>query len=363
MPNPGLIEAEDEVVIAGTIHSYARIFGSELGEQVNAKLSQKGSPAWFATLRQSRKDAGLVVYDDYRDPRFLLKEALDDDGIVHFGINNFDPEWKLVAAKLRRKLNSWFHGSLEPNLDTLLQLLEGMRFLAEKSNLPVASNILANVNRARAIEAGIYKPARPAANPEVTEEDKAFAEKLKSKKDEIIKRPPVGSEWLGAKGTRKIVISKVLHDVTENGVSIKNQLGDDPDEVVKSWLRYYPNGGEAKVADDGAVMGYSRGQAYLIGWLNAEQELASSDLKGFALPYEYIFTGNDVRDVVSGKLLSASALESTTQLLAKIKDVSLEGDFLSITPYGEILRQDEASEPLIVAVAHKNIWFSGHLPG
>lgn len=363
MPNPALLEVADEVLIAGTIHAYSRIFGTQLGEQVNETLSAKASPSWFATLRQDRKAANLVAYDDYRDPRFLLKEALDDEGIVHYGIENFDQEWKVVAATLRRKLNAWFHGSLEPNLATFIQLVEGLRFLADRSRLPIANDLMANVNRARAIQAGDYVSRKAAPVPDVAPDDKEFAERLKAKKQEIIKRPPIGSEWLGPKGTRRIVISKVLRDVTENGVSIKSQLGPDPDEVVTSWLRYYPKGGEAKVADDGAVMGYSMGQAYLIGWLNVEKNETSNEVKGFALPYEYIFTGSDVRDLVSGKLLSTDTSEPVNGLFESLKSALAEGDFLAITPYGEILKQNESAEPEIVGVAHKNIWFRGHLPG
>lgn len=363
MPNPALIETADEVSIAGTIHAYARIFGTELGEQVNKKLSQNASPNWFSTLKQDRKAANLVTYDDYRDPRFLLKEAMDDEGIVHFGIPNFDSEWKLLAATLRRKLNAWFHGSLEPNLETFVQLVEGFRFLAERSKLPIAADLMSNVNRARAIQAGLYIPNVTSELPNASPEDKEFAERLKKKKEEIVKRPPVGSEWLGAKGTRKIVISKVLRDVTENGVSIKSQLGDDPDEVITSWLRYYPKGGEAKVADDGAVMGYRMGQAYLIGWLNNSVAEDHSSIRGFALPYEYIFTGSDVRDLVSGKLLSSDAIESTTHLFGVLNSALAEGDFLSITPYGEILKLGESKESEVLAIAHKDIWFRGHLPG
>ncbi len=363
MSNPALLEVPDEVLIAGTIHAYARIFGAQLGEQVNETLSAKASPSWFATLRQDRKAANLVAYDDYRDPRFLLKEALDDEGIVHYGIENFDKEWKIVAATLRRKLNAWFHGSLEPNLATFIQLVEGFRFLADRSKLPIANDLMANVNRARAIQSGDYVSRKAAPVSDVAPDDKEFAQRLMAKKEEIIKRPPIGSEWLGPKGNRRIVISKVLRDVTENGASIKSQLGPDPDEVVTSWLRYYPKGGEAKVADDGAVMGYSMGQAYLIGWLSVEKNETSNEVKGFALPFEYIFTGSDVRDIVSGKLLSTDATEPVTELIASLKSAFAEGDFLTITPYGEILKQNDSAEPEVVCVAHKNIWFEGHLPG
>jgi hypothetical protein len=364
MSSFGLLIAEDEVAIAGTIHAFARMFGSELGEKVNAVLTERASPNWFRTLTQARKEAAQVVYEDFRDPRFLLKESLDDEGIIHLAIPNFDSDWKVAASALRRKLNSWSHGSLDANLDTFLQITQGLLFLSERSGLSIAENLKVSVNRARAIQAGLFVPEDAKPEIQLTIQDEQFVANLKSKRAEISKRPPVGSEWQGEKGTRKIIISKQLHDVTEDGVSIKDQLGTDPDAVIESWLRYYPIGGEAKVAQDGAVMGFRKGQAYLIGWLGDPAPTRSTNsLMGFALPYEYLFIQNDVRDLTSGRLLSIEATENTSELVQELGKHLKDGDFLSATAYGELFVETEGFDPQILTTVHKNIWFKGHLPG
>ncbi len=360
----GLLESDDEIAIAGTIHYFARKFGFELGEQVDLKLKTNASLNWFQTLKQARQDAGFPTYDDVHDPRFLLKECLDDKGIVHFGITGFGPEWKLNAATLRRKLNSWFHGSLEPTLTTFVQIVGLFRVLAAGSNLPISSDLLEALNRARAINSGIYEPKKESSNWPQNSDDAEFVTRLKEKKAAIQKRPPVGSEWTGTKGTRKIVISKILNDVTEQGISIKSQLGSDPDEVIKSWLRYYPLGGEAKVAEDGAVMGFKLGQAYLIGWLGQEPPNdGDRNVQGFALPFEYIFTGVDVRELTSGKLLSVDATENPAAVIKELAQQIHEGEFFGATAYGELFHERDQEEPILLARVHRDIWFKGHLPG
>lgn len=359
-----LLESEDEIAIAGIIHFFARKFGQELGDQVDSALKINASPNWFLALKQARQAAGLPTYDDVHDPRFLLKECLDDEGIVHFGISGFNLEWKVTATFLRRRLNSWYHGSIEPNLENFIQLIEPIRALAEKSRLDVEPSIRASLNRARAIQSGIYVPTTVQTQVPANADDADFAMKLAVKKAAIEKRPPVGSEWTGPRGTRKIVISKILNDVTENGISIKNQLGDNPDETLESWLRYYPLGGEAKVADDGAVMGFKLGQAYLIGWLGSEPEkVKSNEVQGFVLPYDYIFNHNDVRDLASGKLLSVDAVENPSRVIKELAKHLTEGDFFSATPYGELVLDRDLEDPLILSIIHKDVWFKGHLPG
>lgn len=364
MSSFGLLVGEDEVAIAGTIHAFAKRFGQELGELIDADLSARASATWFAALTKARREAGLVTYDDFHDSRFLLKEALYEDGIIHFAIPSFDAEWKITASALRRRLNSWSHGSLDANLQTFLQITEAFLFLSERSGLAIANELKASVNRARAIQAGLYKSISSQQKIETTAHDEKFIASLAAKKAEISKRPPIGSEWQGEKGTRRILISKQLNDVTEDGISIRDQLGDDPDGVIEAWLRYSPLGGEAKVADDGAVMGFRKGQAYLIGWLGEAKKLKPKKaLQGFALPYEYLFTNNNVRDLASGKLLSMDAVENTSDVIRSLANHLNEGDFFNATAYGELFVEPENSEPIIVTTVHKNIWFKGHLPG
>lgn len=362
--DPFLLESEDEIAIAGIIHFFARKFGQELGDQVNSSLTLNATPNWFISLKQARQAAGQPTYDDFHDPRFLLKECLDEEGIVHFGISGFNIEWKVTATFLRRRLNSWYHGSLEPNLENFIQIIEPLRALADKSKLTIEPLLMASLNRARAIESGHYAQKPGQVSVAVNIADAEFAKKLVEKKAAMEKRPPVGSEWTGTRGTRKIVISKILNDVTENGTSIRGQLGPDPDEVIESWLRYYPLGGEAKVAQDGAVMGFKLGQAYLIGWLGGESNASESDqVQGFILPYEYIFTHSDVRDLASGKLLSVDAKENPAAVIMKLENHLTEGDFFSATAYGELVLEKDLGTPKVLTTVHKDIWFTGHLPG
>lgn len=362
--DPVLLVSNDEIAIAGIIHFFARKFGQELGDQVNSALTLNASPNWFISLKQARQAAGQPTYDDFHDPRFLLKECLDEDGIVHFGIEGFNSEWKVTATFLRRRLNSWYHGSLEPNLDNFIQVIEPLRALAEKSKMTIEPLLMASLNRARAIQSGHYAQKQGHVSSAVNVADAEFAKKLAEKKAAIEKRPPIGSEWTGTRGTRKIVISKILNDVTENGNSIRDQLRPDPDEVIESWLRYYPLGGEAKVAEDGAVMGFKLGQAYLIGWLGAEAKISEPDqVQGFILPHEYIFTHSDVRDLASGKLLSVDATENPESVIKALEKHLSEGDFFSATAYGELVLENDPDKSTILTTVHKDIWFKGHLPG
>lgn len=352
-----LLESADEVTIAGSIYSIVRTFGHELGEIVNQTLGAKAAD-WFTVLKQVRRVQNQPTYDDFHDLRFLLKEAATGDGIVELGIPNFDSDWKQASLKLRRTLNSWSHNSLEPSLATFTTLIGGLSELAHRSKMAIASDFEAALQRAELIRQGKYSRAIATASSSQSETN-AIVAKVRA----IEARPPIGSEWVGQPGNRKIRISRQLGDVTENGLSIRGQLGSDPGRVIEEWLRYFPEpkGGEARVSDDGAVMAYKRGQAYLIGWLG-EQPKTESHLQGFALPFEYIFTGEDVRDLLTGSLLSKVAREKPKQLLATLSQNLREGDFFNVTPYGEIFVDGDLGEQRILAKAHKGIWFPGHLP-
>ena len=353
-----LPERNSDIAIAGSIYSIVRAFGHDLGEIVNSNLSSK-APDWFTVLRQARRAQNQPTYDDFHDLRFLLKEAATGDGIVELGIPHFDLAWKQASVKLRRLLNSWSHNSLEPNLDTFSTLIGGLADLAERSKMTIAADLAAALERAELLRAGKYMPAANRSPDPDLPETKAIVDKARA----IEARPPIGSEWVGSPGTRKIRISRQMMDVTENGVSIRNQLGSNPEHVIEEWLRYFPqpNGGEARVADDGAVMAYKRGQAYLIGWLGEKPE-APAKLQGFALPFEYIFTGEDVRDLLTGAVLSKVAREKPNKLLVTLGESLHKDDLFNVTAYGEVFVDGDLGEQRILATVHKDIWFPGHLP-
>jgi len=356
-----LLEDDSSIAIAGTIHFLAAEFGNQLGDQVNAKLSPM-LPNWFTLLKAERLRQGQPAYDSFRDTRFLLKEALAEAGVVDKAIVAFGTEWRDTAIYLRNRLNLWFHNSLAPNLVSFEQIVGSLAKLAALSQLDLAQNLADSLERAKAIASGEYVQAKPSATLVTTAADKMFFDELAKKQAEIVKRPPVGSPWLGAKATRNIKISKSLKDVTENGVSIKSLLGTNAEDVVTEWLRYYPRGGDARIAEDGAVMGHNKGQWYLIGYISNTPTKPKQQLQGFALPYEYIFTGNDVRDLMSNKLLSNDAKDDVRSLLASLKTSLSEGDLFNATAYGEIFVQGEDGETQVIGHVNKDTWFKGHLP-
>lgn len=353
-----LLESADEVAIAGSIYSIVRTVGQAFGETVDTYLSAK-EPRWFAILKQVRRDQKLPTYDDFHDLRFILKESVAGDGVVELGIPHFDDLWRQEAIRIRRLLNSWSHNSLEPNLATFRELVGGLCDLAQRSGLSIADDLRRAVDRAIAIDSGKFATKNAVQLVESLPE----VEKLKAKRRAIEARPPVGSEWVGELGKRKIFVSRQLQDVTENGVSIKTQLGNDPVTTLQDWLRYFPEpkGGEARVADDGAVMAFKRGQAYLIGWLGDEPPRASA-LQGFALPHEYMFTGSDVRDLVSGRLLSAVAREKSKRLISDLASSLESGAFFRATAYGELFVDRDFGDQQILASVNKDTWFPSHLP-
>lgn len=368
-----LLETDDEISIAGGIFYFARLFGRELSEVIDAHYAEI-APDWFSRIKQNRIENAEPNYDDPADVRFLLSEAVGARSAVGDAIPKFDLRWRNQADALRRKLNNWFHNSLEPNIDTYLLLIGMIRELAAQSGLPLTQSIVAAEQRAKGIKSKAYVPqgsspapattARPALAPEDADAAKKVVEKVKL----IEKRPPIGGEWTGPHGARKIRISRQTRDVTENGISIRNLLGEDPDAVVDAWLRYLPEhqSGEARIADDGAVMAFKRGQAYLIGWLGEEPKPATATnggLQGFALPYAYIFTGTDVREITSSRLLSKSAPESTKHLIAELSKRMTAEQLFEATEYGELFVTDENGVPDVLATVHKGVWFPGHLPG
>lgn len=368
-----LLESEDEIAIAGGIFYFARLFGRELSQVIDAHYAEI-APDWFSRIKLNRLQNAEPNYDDPTDVRFLLSEAVGARSAVGDAIPKFDLRWRNQADALRKKLNNWFHNSLEPNIDTYLLLIGMIRELAAQSGLSLTQSIVAAEQRARAIKAKSYVPAAPSvamaatSSPSLVPEDAAAAKKVVEKVKSIEKRPPIGGEWTGPHGTRKIRISRQTREVTENGVSIRSLLGSDPDAVVEAWLRYLPEhqSGEARIADDGAVMAFKRGQAYLIGWLGEEPkpEVApSGGLQGFALPYSYIFTGTDVREMASNSLLSKSAAEPTKNLIAELAKHLASEQMFEATEYGELFVSDENGVPEVLATVHKGVWFPGHLPG
>ena len=354
-----LLESGDPVAVAGVYVSVVRRWGIEMAQQIDQKFSANNAGDWFETIRRARKDAKVAVYDSPEDPRFTLKESITQGSPVQLAIAGFDHSWQASARDLKRRLDRWQHFSVNPNSENLEPVVSGLWDLSLKSQLPMSEYLGKLATRVRNIRDGVYEPSPVApSGPAVAPEDSEYVAKLEAKVQEQIMRPPVGADWVGEIGSRKIKISKELRDVTENGVSIRAELGDAAEERVKAWLRYYPKGGEAAVSADGAVMGFVKGQPKLIGWLNALGRSPYEEPEGFLLDHDYLFTGNDVLDVATGTYLSKVAQEPVDVLIAELsKGLSADTHFV-VTNYGQA-QLDADTKP--VAMVNPGIWFKGHL--
>lgn len=357
-----LLESESEIEVAGLYFHSVRQFGKSLGQLVDEKFRSKDAANWFEIVKRERKDEKGAVYDDPFDPRFLIKEAVISDSPVALAIPGFNKEWRDLAFKLKSQINKWSHFSVSPTVSNLIVVFENLLLASKLSNLDIAGDFETSIARLKEIESGDWKLKRaPDAVLNVDDAAKSFVQEISRKSQESQRRPPVGSEWTGAKGTRKIVINKSLRDVTENGVSIKSSLGSNADEIVTQWLRYFPLGGEAKVAPDGAVMGFRKGTPYLIGWVGIQQE-EEIEPQGFFLDHGYQFTGDDIRDIETGELLSEVAREPIDWIIRAISAAMKEETVFNVTTYGQIVTEGINGEAVKILDVHKNVWFPGQLP-
>ena len=358
-----MLEDDSAVQVGGVFLVVVKQFGIEIGTQVDNAFRAVGADDWFRTIKDARRQAGFPPYDDAFDPRFTLKEILIANSPVPGAIKGFGIDWKRDAQELQRRLNRWQHFGVNPTPASLEKVVSLIWNLALLSELPMKDYLAELVIRVRNIRDGVYIPVHieaPAPTPTfLGPEDQKYLKDLEAKVQEQIQRPPIGGNWVGPLGSRKIVISKALNDITENGVSVMGQLPNGPD-LLKAWLRYYPNGGEARVSDDGAVTGFIKGQPTLIGWLGKEPGIDESQARGFLLENEYEYLGNDVRDTQTGLLLSACTEEDIKELLGSLSPLKI-GTHFNLSQYGDLTYELAPGQREKLASVHPGIWFPGHL--
>lgn len=358
-----LLESDSVAEVAGGIHIALLIFGKDLGARVDESMRRE-YPNWFEMLKQARKAEGKPTYDSFFDTRFLLSELKFDDQLVARSIPSFNKEWREIGLLVRKTANRWSHLALYPSVETYEVLVGGLAKLARMSDLAVAPKLTEATERAASIRKGEYKP-----DVQLTPVQQPIDTQIGQKVKAVFDRPPIGSLWNGPLGTRPIKISHKTRDVTERGASIKSELGPNADQKISEWLAYYPKHltGEASVAEDGAVMAFVRGLPYLIGYMG-EEPLAKSaseidnPLRGFALDYQYVFLGDDVREITTNKRLTAVAPESSARLISALAAALKSEALFSATNYGELFTEDEDGQLTLITTVQKDNWFPGHLP-
>lgn len=355
IPNNG-----EAVEIAGVQYELDRVFGESLLNAIQTHVLTTGANKnWFTEVNQTRKNKNLPLWDDPSDVRFLIKEASWEYSLLRKLIPGIDDSWAAEAKALGKLLNAWSHRSVNPTAGALLDVLYPMQHLAILSNLSIAPEFQNAISRVKGIIDGTFKPQQNTVirNPAAKE----YAEQIAEKLVEIRKRPPVGSPWEGEIGSRLLKLNKAMRDLTENGVSIRAELGEKAGEKITSFLRYFPLGGEVRVASDGAVMGFKKGDPYLIGWLGDEPGQTEDEIRGFYLPHSYTYRVNEIYVGNTGQILSKVADEPTDQLLNALRVWGLpEGSRLRLSIYGDLVFEPEEGEPRKITVVHKGIWFKDH---
>jgi hypothetical protein len=357
---------DNDVTILGIMARMEISAAKEFSEFLNNKFSAAGKPDWFEDVRHYRKSLGAPFnYNSANDLRFVLNEATQHDSQIWHLIPNMNQMWVNAADNLRKKLNQLHHQQLRPDLQTLFQISSLFQQVTEGPGLEVAGWARAVKSRVQAILAGTFEaPKAPTPEPEKSEAVKEIEKEYETVKKEIEKRPPWGARWTGPKPSRELTLDRHTRDIYDsNGLSVKHELGELGDKVTAMWLRYFPLGGEVWVDEDGATMAYIKGTPTMVGWFGPAPDEDKENVRGFVLPREYEFTGEDVLDVQSGLHLSKNAGEPVAEHLKILAKKLAAGSRLNITDYGDLFVPVDDGEPKRMTRMHKGIWFAGQLPG
>jgi hypothetical protein len=349
---------ENPEFIAGISYSLAQKFGEELGEYIHNIYAADNQPDWFHQLRLWRESQNQpFVFDDFRDPRFILTEQQKEDSPLRQIIPGWNTAWFNNATALKKRLNTWSHHRAKPSIQNLKALAELMATLV--SGFQIEDDTKALVSRCKAILAGTYVP-NVADKQDVVAE---AAPEVREEVDRYEEVPPIGSRWLKPLPTRKLKLIKSTGDLLDSGRSVKDQLGPGADEIMRKWFVYFPAGGEVFVDDKtGAVVAFKKGDAHLIGWFGVEPDYSPDKIRGFFLPKEYQYKDQDVLDTASGQRLLSTPDVVAKDLIGDIAAQVSEGEYLFITDYGDVAIELEDGGFKKITEADAGSWFPGALP-
>ena len=360
-----LPESDDPYLISGIILALEAEVGRELSDLLDQNFRAAGEIDWFESILRYRRS--LAEYFGYRSPkdlRFILAESTHPESEILQFIPGVGSSWINAANSLKIKLNQFHHGHISPDLNSLLIMATLFDSVASPPVLEASKWARALISRTKSILVGTYVSQGQATTPLAAEGIRELEEKYKEVLDARAKRPPLGSPWFGDRPQRHLSLDRHTRDVYDkDGLSVKSEISQDANDVIDKWLWYFPLGGDIFVADDGAVMGYIKGDKYMIGWLGSEPGEYSTMVRGFVLPHDYTFLGDDLKDSITGASLKESSRDDSTDILAVLASKIQPGATLSISDYGDIFVPIEEGELERLATAHRGIWFPGHLPG
>jgi len=328
-----LLEAGDAAECAGLQYLVTRDFGRALYQEVDQRFQEHRVRTWFEQIQAERRDRGLMEYHDPKDLRFLLKELTWHRSVTRMLFPGITSTWDENARALSRLLNLWAHHDIEPSVGNIKILLELFKIVAKGLGLSTFHyHVGLHLARAELILEGKWIQKAGAAS--VPQEAADYVNQAVEKNKEFKKRPPVGHEWIGRPGKRRVKLSLALRDITENGQSIRGELGPNPEKKISDWLKRYPRGGDLYIDDDGAVMGYVKGVAHLVGWLGEEPKPIpeASYLKGD----EFVFDGQDLIPALSQNTRPLSQ-DMRIKIVAKLKESGYEsGTEVDFSVFNEV---------------------------
>jgi hypothetical protein len=358
----------DVIELGGFYYFLNFTFGDQLYESVDTYLKNVGDSDWFIRIRGIHEAKGLALYDDANDPRFLLKEGMFPGSSIKAafpGLSEHKDLWRSQAADLKEVMNNWSHGSIRPTHDLFLDYAIPLFEMAMICSLPIAHDLQKIIQRVRDLKAGkAFSETLPQPLPTAAQE---YADKIADKVEEELNRPPVGASWVGPVPPRLVTLKRQTFDITENGNSIRNEFGDSAtaSQKISVLMKYFPIGGQLRIATDGAIMGYVKGDRVLVGWVGDEPNADKNQARGFFVNHKYEFTGSDVLDLDTGDLLASVAEDSVAILINGLKVWGLPANSrINVSIYGDVVFTDpNTDEERKITLVHKGIWFPGHLPG
>ena len=359
-----LPNSESIAEIAGIQYVLTTAFAKEFHELVDQRISSKAPGIdWFALVNSERVKKKLAPYDHPKDARFLLSEAIYFNSPVRMVLPEIDDVAQKLAHKVRAILNRWSHGQVEPTSTAFLELLYPLGDLCNLVGLKLSEDLDKLIERTKAIKNLVWVPKDTVPQP-LSKDAQAYVKKIEDVVEEVKRRPPVGSPWIGEKSKRKVQLNRALLDITENGESIKHEFGEKADEKIRELLRYYPLGSDLRIDTDGAILGYKKGDPYLVGWVGEEPDVDPEEVRGFFLPHEYEFIATDILDIVTQVRLSTVAEEPIDDLLNALtaKNVPLNAVF-NVSIYGDVVFTTADETERKITKVHKGIWFPEQLAG
>ncbi len=357
---------DDKLEIAGVQYLLGLEFAKSLVKSFEPRLPSGVTLAqWFESVVSGYPEAKKYAYTSPFDARFLLIEAKKRDSSLSRMLPEVESTWVANAKPLIGQLNAWSHQGVDPSLDALLDMAFPMVEISKLSNLDILSSLEGLIARVRSLKNGTWvAPKATEIEPEagLPPEGQSFVSGVKAKLKDVENRPPLGGFWAGSAPTRPLRISRSEHDLTENGLSIKHELGHDADEKIRDFLRYYPMGGQVMAAADGAIRGFYKGDPILIGWLAGDPFENPEEIRGFKVEHDYVFTGDDIIETESKAKLSEVAEEPVESLIQALKTWGLPSDStIMLTTYGDLVLMIEDDEPRKITKAHPGIWFPNQL--